>query len=988
MQFTTPLALLLLLTLPLFAWLGWPARGYGRGREISALVLRLLIALLLIFALAGLEIVQKTEKLAVVFLIDQSDSMPLEAQISAFGYVEDALANMQVDDQAAVVVFGGDALVERPMSSAKTLGTLTSIPNTSQTDLAEAIQLGLALYPPDAAKRMVVLTDGTLTTGDATRAARLAASSGVEFVFVPFTYQRGADVALTSVQAPERLLQGENFDLRLTVEASQATETQIRVFAGDTLVYDDLQTLDGGTQSFSLPLVAGEPGFTNFEVQLSPLDDTLYQNNELSAYTQVEGPPKVLLVAPPAGEPMLRGDELRPDEYSNLLNTFRAAGFTVDAVRPTGLPSELALMAEYASIVLVDVPARDLSNRQMETLQSYVRDLGGGLLTVGGPTSYGVGGYFRTPLEETLPIDMQIKDEQRRPTLTMVFIIDKSGSMSGVNGASKLDLAKEAAARSVELMFPTDRVGVIAFDDQASWVVKITDLSDPDYVVGQIGSIRDGGGTDILAGLNAMAQVLPDDPASVKHVILLTDGGADATGIPQLVERLYTEDGITLTTVGVGSDAAPFLQDLAVIGNGRYHFTDSPNSIPSIFTEETTLATRSYIIEESFYPKGLDPSPIIAGIETVPPLHGYVGTSAKDTARTILISDKGDPILASWQYGLGKAVAFTSDASPRWARDWVGWSEFSTFWAQALRFTLADDQLDALSVNVDYEGESARVIVDARTDSGLYLNNYEMRANVIAPDGTVEQVTLMQIAPGRYAAEFVPSEEGAYLLRVDGTSAEDGDAVSLVDGWVLAYSPEYRNLRPDPDQLNRLAAQLNAEAPEGKEIASFAPEHPGLIFTHDFDAARRSSPIWPLLLTLAALLLPVDIAIRRLAISRRDVTRALTTLRGRFQREPIVTPTAPTTPRTQRIGSLMKAKERTEDSRVQETPAQIRPPKPTPTRPPHADAPPETKQVPPTRPTSPPTDQKQKTQSTSTASQLLKRKREIQHRRSSPEDDN
>jgi uncharacterized membrane protein len=350
-------------------------------------------------------------------------------------------------------------------------------------------------------------------------------------------------------------------------------------------------------------------------------------------------------------------------------------------------------------VVLVDV--RRLGTNQMERC-NHVRDMGGGLVAVGGPTSYGVGGYFDTPLEDTLPVDMAIRDEKRRPSLAIVFIIDHSGSMSETSGGvEKLELAKEAAARSVELLFPTDRVGVIAFDDTAAWVVP--DRSRIRWVVNSIGTIRSGGGTDIMAGLRAMAEDLPSDPANVKHVILLTDGGADPTGIPELVQRLYAENGITLSTVAVGRDAAPFLEDLAELGGGRYHFTADASSVPSIFTEETTLASRAYIVEEPFFPTLANSSPILTGVASVPRLYGYVATSAKPLAQVILKSEKDDPILAAWQYGLGRSVAFTSDATGHWGRDWVAWQNFPAFWVQAVRYTLGDVQDSVLEMDVVIE---------------------------------------------------------------------------------------------------------------------------------------------------------------------------------------------------------------------------------------------------------------------------------------------
>ncbi len=905
MRFTSPLLLFLLLLLPAVAALGWPSRGFARRREIASLVLRLFIVLCLIFSLAGLEIARAADELAVVFLIDASDSMPASAKAAAVDYTRQAVAAMRADDQAAVIVFGGDALVERAMSPGRELGSIASIPNTGQTDLAEAIRLALALYPPDATRRMVILSDGAVTSGDALEAARLAAASGVEIVVLPFVTQPGAEALIAGVEAPVRLRQGERFDLRLSMRTTEPMRASVRVLAGDRVVYQGTHDLGRGDQSFSIPLTAGEPGFVDYVVQIDPDRDAYYQNNELAAFSQVDGPPKVLLVAPPEGSAMTFGGETRPDEFSQLLRALEAASFVVDVARPVELPSELAELAEYASLVLVDVPARDLNRRQLNAVQSYVRDLGGGLVAVGGPTSYGVGGYFRTPLEETLPVEMQIKDQQRRPALAIVFIVDRSGSMSETSGGvAKLELAKEAAARSVELLWPTDRVGVIAFDDSASWVAPLADLSDPDQVIRAIGSIRSGGGTDILAGVQAMAEVLPGDAAGVKHVILLTDGGADPTGIPELVRRLHedAERDITLTTVGVGRDAAPFLPQLAQLGGGRYHFAADPSAIPTIFTEETTLAARSYIVEETFFPRQRSGSPILSGIREVPQLRGYVATTAKDAAQTILVSSQDDPILAAWQYGLGKAVAFTSDATGRWARDWIDWDGFPIFWAQVVRYTIGDPSSREASpdadVQVEQEGEQARLIVDARAaEGGDYLNGYALRANVVAPDGSVESIDAQQVAPGRYEATFQPSKPGAYLIGVSGQpSGSDGAGLTETGGWVLSYSPEYRELESDPDALYRIAVATNGRV---------ASADPGEIFAHTQPAPSATRPIWPWLLALAALLLPLDIAVRRLVIGWADLRRSWIKFTGRLARRPALAPA-----RSQRMNVLLQTKER------------------------------------------------------------------------------
>jgi Mg-chelatase subunit ChlD len=839
----------------------------------------LVIVLCLILSLAGLEIVQGGDNLAVVFLMDVSDSMPRQALSAEATYVRSAIAAMRPDDQSAVVLFGADALVERSMSTARELGQVSSAPVTNQTDLAGAMRLGMALFPSGAARRMVILSDGDQTSGDALAAARFAEASGVQIISVPFVKQAGSEALVSAVDAPARLRPGEKFDLDVSIQAGAPVKAVVRVLAGDKIIYEQPHDLRRGSQTFSLPLTAGtDPGFVNYQVQIAPEKDGFYQNNRLDAFSQVEGPPRVLVVAPAAGETQPNGKP-RPDETSALLGALKSTDFNVDVATPAQMPASLPGLAQYNSVVLVDVPASALSTGQMENLQIYVRDLGGGLVAVGGPTSYGVGGYYGTPLEDTLPLDMQIKDEKRRPTLGIVFIIDHSGSMGeSSGGVQKLQLAKEAAARSVQLLFPADRVGIIAFDDTASWVVPMTDMSNPGAVTSAIGSIGLGGGTDILAGVQAMAKVLPDDLAKVKHVILLTDGGADPTGIPELVKKLNTENGITLSTVGVGQDAAPFLKDLAAIGGGRYHFTTNASSIPSIFTEETALAARSYIVEESFFPKLSNPSPILAGIDSVPHLYGYVAASAKDLAQVILKGGKeNDPILASWQYGLGRSVAFTSDATGRWGRDWVSWPGFAAFWAQTVRYTLGDSSNTALEMDVTLdEGKQAHLTLDARSRSGGFLNGYQVQANVVAPSGETQAVTLRQVAPGRYETFFDPKEQGVYLVRFDGQSADGGAGQNFAqtNGWTLSYSPEYRRLESDPDLLLRLATLTGGKA---------ASANPADAFLHNLKATSASRPVWPWLLLLAALLLPVDVASRRLILTRQDWSRVAQALTARLR---------------------------------------------------------------------------------------------------------
>lgn len=873
--FTHPWALILLLALLPTVWLWRQGRGrVRRARTTFILLVRVLILALLALSVAGVQLVRAVDELAVVFLVDVSDSVSPPWKASALSFVEAALAEMGPHDRAGIVVFGSDALVDRPVSAARELDELFSIPATGHTDIEEAIRLGLALFPGATQKRLVLLSDGQENVGTAEMAAQLAAAGGVELDVVPLTPGAGAEVWVDALEVPPTLHQGESFSLVVKVHSTARTAATLRVVSNGKLVSDEVIQLHAGLNSYALPLVAGTPGFSTFRVQVTAEQDTFYQNNQLAAFSLVRGAPRVLIVAREAAE------------SENLVAALTATGLQVEETTPARLSSDLTELGEYAALVLVNVPAVELGPRKMAALQTYVRDLGRGLVCIGGEESYGVGGYFRTPLEETLPVEMRIRDKARMPTLALVFVVDKSGSMGSggtVGGPPKVELAKEAVIRSVELLGPGDKLGVVAFDDNAHWVVDLAPLADVTAVQERVGTIRAGGGTDIFAGLKAAANAILPADARVKHVVLLTDGGANPTGIPELVDEMRAAD-VTLSVVAVGQDYAPFLEPLAVRGGGRFHFVQDPASIPEIFAQETAIAQRAYIIEETFFPRQVASSPILAGIEAVPALYGYVGTSGKDAAQVVLVSAQGDPILAGWQYGLGRAVAWTSDARGRWAREWVTWEGFPRFWAQAVRWTIVERAESGLEARVVQEGEQARVTVDVVDQAGDYLNGLVVQANVVAPSLEREVVALRQTAPGHYEGVFAAPEEGVYLLGVTAGREEAGGTVrtlaSQATGFVRGYSDEYRRFGADTALLARLA-----EIGHGRELRS-----PDESFAHTLAAVRTHADVWPWLLAVAVCLLPLDVGLRRVTVGLADVRRWLVRGWARLRRRRVPQP--------------------------------------------------------------------------------------------------
>ncbi len=916
LEFAHPIWLILAAALPLVAYLGWPRHAATRRRDGLSLAMRIVLLSAIILALSGFSLPRRSAGLDVVFVLDWSDSLPAAAKSEALAFVQQALEAAQPDDRTALVVFGQDALVERSLSTETKLDAIHSLPITSHTDLEEALRLAMSLLPPNNARRIVVLTDGAYTTGEPEEIAALVRAAGIDLRFVCYPFGQVSDprlcrapaneqpdAALLSARLPASVHYGEAFHLEVRIQANTAISgtLEVRDHQGN-LLYGEPYTARAGVHSLDIPLPAqSESGLHAFTVEFLPTERDFYvQNNRQSAYTTVLGVPRLLVVAPAVGETLPFGEEIRPDEAAPLIAALQENDLQVTHILPQALPASLAELSGYSAIILVDVPAAQLSQRQMQTVQRYVRDLGGGLIAIGGPTSFGVGGYYRTPLESTLPVDMQIKDEQRRPKLGIVYIIDHSGSMmENSGGATKLNLAKEAAIRSIDLLMPGDQVGVIAFDDSASWVVPMQTLDDPAGIQSTVSHIGGGGGTDIYAGLQAMSNVLPGVDAQIKHVILLTDGGADPTGIPEMVRRLYEQEGITLTTIGVGHDATPALRDWAVIGGGRYHLVLDPSTLPAIFTTETALVTRSYIEEGTFVPTRLTDSPLLPG-GGLPPLYGYVATEAKRSAQVILQSEKEDPILVWWRYGLGKSLAFTSDASGRWGRDWVAWDGYAFFWSQAARAILNTPQTEALQTGVQNDGETAHLTVLASTPEGQPMNGYDLQATLLPPDGpTAGQaytLTLTQTASGRYEGDFIPQAGGVYLIHVRARTPEGEETVATT-AWAYSYPAEYRP-QSAGDRLVRLLATLAPQATSTLLLTT-----PARAFSHDLPAPVSTPSWWQTLLALAVILLPLEVAVRRLVIGKEEIVLGGAALVRRFRR-----PKREAVPQGSRVRTLFRVK--------------------------------------------------------------------------------
>ncbi len=898
-----PVALLLLppLLLVVVALYLASRRRIGAGRRRAALAVRVLLLGTLIGALAGLALVLPVDRLAVVYVVDMSDSVGSAGREEALAYVRESLAAKREGDVAGIVAFGGDALVERLPSDAAEIDRLASTPVRSATDMGAGLRLAAALFPDGVQKRIVLLSDGNDTTGSGQAEASLAAARGIQVETVPIGLGGKDEVLVDRVAAPSTARLGEDVSVDAELTSTVAQPATVRLFVNGELAGTKALDLAQGPNRVTFTFTTRAAGFLRFRVAVDAARDTFSQNDRADASTIVKGPPRILVV------------QGNPAVAAQLVAALRTERQDVTTAIPEAMPTDLTTLTDYDSVVLVDVPRLRLSDRALATLQVFVRDLGRGLVVIGGPESYGAGGYAGTPLEATLPVDMGVRNRTKQPDVALVVVIDKSGSMdachcnsfdggvgggAGIAGVRKVDIGKEAIIRAASALQAQDQLGVVAFDSQAHWVVKTEPLGGIADLGGAIAGINPNGQTNIYSGLDQAVQSLKATTATRRHIILLTDGWSTSGQYDQILADMKAA-GITLSTVGAGGGANPFLETLAQRGGGRYYAAANPSQIPDIFLKETQQVSGQQIVEEPFYPVLTSSSPILRGLDGgYPQLLGYDGTTAKSAAQTVLVTARDDPLLAQWQYGLGRSVAWTSDATGTWAKSWVGWSGFSRFFSQLVGWTFPGEESGGIEAQFADRGGRTYLRVESVNADGSPRDFYATSVALVGPDLAPAMVALNQVAPGVYEAPVASLQSGAYAVRV--TQTKPGEtALGRTLGLVAPTPAEYRLLGANEPLLAAIRA-----ATGGSE-----PATPAAVWAHDLRAAGRSTDLWPWLLVLAMLLWPLDITLRRVSIGRRELGDGRRWVRDWFRRRG-------TAERTAQVEGMLAARDRTSGART------------------------------------------------------------------------
>jgi uncharacterized membrane protein len=838
-------------------------RRIGARRRRAALVIRTLLLTSLVFALAGFQLVLPVDRLATVFVVDLSDSVGATGREDALAFLRDTLKVMPEEDQAGIVAFGKDALVERLPEDLREIDRLRSTPVKAATNIGGALRLAAALFPDAAQKRIVLISDGNDTTGRGQQEAALASARGIQVETKAIGLVNRDEVLVERLATPSTARLHEEIEATADITSSVAQPATVRLYADGALVATQRLDLKAGANRVVFRVTPSEPGFHTFRAVVEAAQDTFSQNDRADSNTIVKGEPKILVLA---------GNE---SVAAQLVAALKAQGQQVDSLVAEALPTDFASLLAYDSVVVVDVPRLRFTDKQLLALQTYVRDLGRGLVMVGGPESYGAGGYTKTPMEEALPVDMGVRNRQREPDIALVVVIDKSGSMDACHcntfgngaggggqlaGVRKVDIGKEAILRAAAALSARDELGVVAFDEAAHWVVQTQPLGSVTDLEGDIAGINPNGTTNIYSGLDAAVGSLEKATATRRHIILLTDGWSHSGQYDAILARMKA-DGITLSTVGAGGGANPFLEQLAQQGGGRYYAAANVASIPDIFLKETEQVAGQQIVEEPFFPIQAGASPIIRGLEAgFPQLLGYNGTTIKSAAQLVLVSPRDDPLLAQWQYGLGRSVAWTSDSTGKWAKNWVGWPGFDRFFTQLVSWTFPGEETGGIEATFETLGGQTRLHVESVDTDGSPRDFYTTMATVVGPDLEPHQVSLDQVAPGVYEQDLGEIDSGAYAVRITQTRA-GAPALGRTVGLVEPVAAEYRLLGVN---LPFLAALRGATG--GREVV--LPTDPWI---HDLQATSSFTELWPWLLVLALLLWPLDVALRRVSLGRREL---------------------------------------------------------------------------------------------------------------------
>ncbi len=916
--------ILIPLLLPPLVWISARSlSGLGKARRALAIALRAGVVILIVAALAEVQSVRRDDRMTTLFLLDVSQSIPRDRLAPMLQFVNEAVRlHQRQGDLAGVVVFGKGAKVESPPTPFfSDLPTIESTIDGEYTDLAGALKLALATFPEDTARRIVLLSDGNENRGHALEQALAAKQLDVAVDVLPIEYRYDREVLVERVSVPPDVKKGETVNISVVVRASEPTTGTLQIEQTS-----DNQTtpavghekplpveLKRGINVFTVKQTINEPNFYTYTARYVPdtrpgeapgTSGDRAVNNEAGAFTHARGEANVLLIEGTAGE------------HAELVQALRAKKIevkTLTAPKLDGggaaggdpLPDDPAELQPFDAVILGDVPKEAFTERQQQLLENNVHDGGAGLIMLGGPDSFGAGGWTGSPVEKALPVDMQIEALKVQGKSALVMVMHATEIPEGNHWM------KVIAQEALKTLSPFDYVGVLYWNGQESWLFTLKAIGE--NKPGMLRAIDRMQPSDMLDFGPSLQMALTSlrgvKDAMTRHIIVISDGDP-AKPTNSLLGQLASNK-ITVTTVltaahGNDPNSQATMKDMARLTKGRFYNVTTPKTLPRIYQQEIRLIARPLIFEKpAAWPITLDHNsePIAGVAEGMPPINGLVLTQVKPSElvdvplRSPLPSGQMNPVLAHWTYGLGRSVAFTSDAGRRWASAWPTWEGYAAFWSQVVRWSLRPVDKGNLSLTLRREDGQIKVVVDALDKDDRFLNFLQVRGNVVTPDLKRAPVELAQVAPGRYEGTIPDAEaRGNYFVNL-GYTAPDGAAGLVSSGVSVPYSDEYRELQWNPSTLEAIAT-----ATDGKVLAwrsrRDGPIDPRLT-AEDSDVFRRDPSLppprhfrdlWPNLLWLASLVFLADVAVRRVAPDFARMRRFLVTLLGKLRGREVAAP--------------------------------------------------------------------------------------------------
>ena len=886
--------------------------GLGTIRQAIAIVFRTAVVTLIILALAQMQAVRKNDKLTTIFLLDRSESIPSAPNWgdAMLGFVNAAVKTQKkTNDLAGVIVFGKEPKVEMPPSvNLPQLNGIENAPDAEYTDLASAIKLAMASFPEDTARRLVIVSDGNDNRGNALEQALAAAGLKVQIDVLPIEYLYDKEVLVEKVAIPPDVKQGETVNINVVIRASEPVKGKLQIFQKADNYSAPLTTepveveLQRGINVQTLKQTITQPNFYTYTAEFIPdkgSGDRRANNNSAVGFVQARGEANVLLIEGTRGE------------HDELVSALRAKKLKVDVkvapridqagiVGGDQLPTDIAQLQPYDAVILGNVPKDSFTEEQIKLFEANTHDMGAGLVMLGGPNSFGAGGWTGTPVEKALPVDMQIKAMKVMGKSALVMVMHASEIPEG-NYWQKV-VSQEA----LKTLSPYDYAGMLHWEGQEAWLFTLKTIGDSKgAMLRAIDKMTPGDMPDVDPSLQmGITALRGKTDAMTKHFIVISDGDPTPPTpgvINQLVASKITVTSILVAAHGGDMVGPTWMQSIANRTKGRFYNVTNPRALPRIYQKEARLISRPLTFErpQPWAPTLQSFTEPIAGLPSnMPGITGLILTQLKENElvelplTSALPVGQTNPLLAHWTYGLGRSVAWTSDAGRKWTKAWPSWDNYSAFWSQVVRWSLRPVDNGNLTMSLKREDGRIKVVIDALDKDNQFLNYLNIQGNVVNPEFQTEQVQLSQTAPGRYEGEVPQAEaRGNYFVNL-GARTPDGKTILVSGGVSVPYSDEFKELKSNPERLREIAAVTDGQELEWKYRndgrIDFDRTLAGAdVFRRDPGLTPPSSftDLWPLLLWTACILFLGDVAVRRVSPDfdrmRRNLAAAWEKMRGR-----------------------------------------------------------------------------------------------------------